>query len=49
MFLNCFNVLILKIIFLNVILIHFWIKNTLKLNFYHIFKQTFIIKIIVFN
>jgi len=37
MFLNCFDVLILKIIFFkkNIILMHFQVKNTLKSNRYH--------------
>jgi hypothetical protein len=41
MFLNCFNVLLLKIIFKNkknIILILFQVKNILKNNYYHIHK-----------
>jgi len=43
-FINNFNVLILKIIFKNKkILIYFYTKNTLNYNHYHNFKQVFIL------
>ena len=43
MFLNYFKMLILKIIFFkkNIILIYFKIKNILKNNHHHFFKQNF--------
>jgi len=43
MFFDCFNVLMLKIIFKNkkyIILMYFRAKNTLKINCYHTAKQT---------